>query len=495
MSYFSGMLACLAIQGMAMMVPGQNHLLLMTMAPEGRRASGLAVLGIATAGLVFSSGIMLSVWYGLEDHSQRLFLLVNLLGAAYLLYLGLKLLIASWQERKATGNTIDAPAIRIDTAFSAFRAGFLVNISNTKSALFFASIFATTLPLAELTASQAIMAIMAFFVNSLFFHSLVAHLFSMPSIRRKLVLWGKYIRVFAGLVFSAFGIAIAVLTCYALGAQATTTTSDRGNNAPQRVVSMNLCTDQLAMLLAAPGQLLSVSYIALDPRSSAMVEQARAYDINHGLAEEIYLMQPDLVIAGSFSTRATVDMLERLGIPVAVFDPAYSLEDVRARITQMGEVLHRQDAAQATLDTFDAGLAKLQAEVEHRPRAVLYHANGYTQGDNTLAGQILIAAGFSNAAEESGFAAGSHLPLEILAMTDPDFVITARPYPGASRAEEVMDHPVVHALRKRRATATMTDHDWVCGTPYVLRAIDNLAAARRSWSADTSPSARGERAP
>mgnify|MGYP006999250795 CR=1 FL=1 len=45
---------------------------------------------------------------------------------------------------------------------------------------------------------------------------------------------------------------------------------------PARVVSMNLCTDQLAMALAAPGQLISVSYIARDPRASAMAEEALA---------------------------------------------------------------------------------------------------------------------------------------------------------------------------------------------------------------------------
>ena len=33
---------------------------------------------------------------------------------------------------------------------------------------------------------------------------------------------------------------------------------------PQRVVSMNLCTDQLAMLIARPGQLHSVSHLASD---------------------------------------------------------------------------------------------------------------------------------------------------------------------------------------------------------------------------------------
>jgi iron complex transport system substrate-binding protein len=38
-------------------------------------------------------------------------------------------------------------------------------------------------------------------------------------------------------------------------------------DAPARVVSVNLCTDQLAMLIAAPGQLQSVSWLAADPSS------------------------------------------------------------------------------------------------------------------------------------------------------------------------------------------------------------------------------------
>lgn len=245
-------------------------------------------------------------------------------------------------------------------------------------------------------------------------------------------------------------------------------------DAPKRVVSMNLCTDQLAMLLAGPGQLLSVSHLASDVRSSAMVEEAKKYEANHGLAEEIYLMQPDLVIAGAFSTRATVDMLRRLDIPVVVFEPAYSLDQVNERILQMGEALHQQDAAQAMVAEFDTKMAELQAEVSERPSAVLYYANGYTSGDTTLAGQILTAAGFENMAPDKA----RKLPLEVLTLTNPDWVITARPYPGNSRAEALLDHPVIQSLRQKRAAALLSDHDWVCGTPHVLRAIERLSTAR-----------------
>lgn len=248
---------------------------------------------------------------------------------------------------------------------------------------------------------------------------------------------------------------------------------------PARVVSMNLCTDQLAMLLAAPGQLASVSYIARDKRASAMADTAMAYPVNHGQAEEIYLIKPDLVIAGAYSTRATTDMLQRLGVRVEVFQPADSLQDVRERIREMGEVLQRQEAAANLLSEFDAQLAELRPEAGPLPRAALYAANSYTSGPKTLAGQILASAGLSNIAAELGYERSGKLPLEVLAMAQPDLLVTTSPYPRASRSEENLAHPVVRQLIAQSASGQMRDADWVCGTPHVLRAIEKLAQERR----------------
>ncbi len=249
---------------------------------------------------------------------------------------------------------------------------------------------------------------------------------------------------------------------------------------PQRVVSMNVCTDQLAMMLAAPGQLLSVSHLARDTRVSAMAGQAMRHGVNHGLAEEIYLQQPDLVIAGRFSTVATVDMLRRLNVPVVVFDPARSLEDVRKNILRMGEVLGRQEAAADLLRDYETGLAALQS-AEAGPRAAIYSARGWTSGEKTLSGQILKVAGLQNIATEMGMDTGGILPLEQLVLSEPEIVITSQPYPGHSRAEEYLQHPVVAYLRTRSGQALMSDRDWVCGTPYVLRAVEELNKARKTW--------------
>lgn len=248
---------------------------------------------------------------------------------------------------------------------------------------------------------------------------------------------------------------------------------------PARVVSMNLCTDQLAMLLAAPGQLASVSYIARDKRASAMADTAMAYPVNHGQAEEIYLIKPDLVIAGAYSTRATTDMLQRLGVRVEVFQPANSLQDVRNRIREMGEALQRQEAAADLLSEFDRQLTDLLPGPGPQPRAALYAANSYTSGPKTLAGQILASAGLSNIAAELGYERSGKLPLEVLAMAQPDLLVTTSPYPRASRSEENLAHPVVRQLIAQSASGQMRDADWVCGTPHVLGAIEKLAQERR----------------
>lgn len=254
--------------------------------------------------------------------------------------------------------------------------------------------------------------------------------------------------------------------------------------APARVVSMNLCTDQLAMLVATEGQLLSVSHLAFDPRESAMAEQAKGLIQNQGMAEEIYLMHPDLVVAGSYTSRASVEMLTRLGVPVVAFEPANSLDDVADRITQMGAVLGRQARAAQIVAEYRAGLAAFQAQTNRRPRAALYYANGYTLGDRSLAGQILRMAGFANVAAEAGYSDGGVMPLEVLAMVAPEAIISSARYPGGSRSEEILDHPVVQTLRHGRSSGSFTDRDWVCGTPFVLRAVGEMAEMRQQMEAE-----------
>lgn len=246
---------------------------------------------------------------------------------------------------------------------------------------------------------------------------------------------------------------------------------------PGRVVSMNLCTDQLAMLVAAPGQLHAVSALARDPDASVMAEQARAYAVTHGLAEEVFLMQPDLVIAGAYTTPATVAMLRRLGFPVEVFAPAQSFADIRANIRRMGAVLGREARAEALVGAFDRGLAEI---AEHRgpaPRAALYYANNYTSGAGTLADEIVTAAGLENVAAALGLEGTVRLPLEVLVMARPELIVGERRFDPPALATLGLGHPALRAL-DRAERAVVADRHWICGAPFTVEAVQTLAGAR-----------------
>lgn len=266
----------------------------------------------------------------------------------------------------------------------------------------------------------------------------------------------------------------AVLACLA-GASAAA-------GPPQRVVSMNLCTDQLALMLAAPGQLVSVSWMAPDPALSAMAAAARGLPVNRGRAEDIVLLQPDLVLAGRFSTPATVAMLERLGVPVVRFDLAASLDDVAAGLRRMGAALGREAQAEAAIAAFARDRAELAQAVQGlgQARAGLYFARGYTVGRQSLPGDILAAAGLANIATELGLTHGGTLALEQLILSDPDHLVTGRRSPGHSEAQALLDHPALRALPAHGRGVTMSDRDWICGTPHVLAAVARLIAAREA---------------
>ena len=266
------------------------------------------------------------------------------------------------------------------------------------------------------------------------------------------------------------GRAAALALAFAAGAAG-------AGEAPARVVSLNLCTDQLAMLLAAPGQLMAVSHLARDPLSSAMAGEAMGYRVTRGQAEEVFLLRPDLVLAGTYTTRATVELLRRLGVRVEEFPPPESLADVGVQMRAVAAALGRAEEGVRMADDFAAGLAALRAEPG--PRAALYDASGYTGGEHTLAGEILAAAGFRNVASEVGLEAGGFLPLELLILAQPDAVVTGETYPGASRAEEILSHPALGGLARVRAAS---DADWVCGTPHVLDAIARLKDTREALS-------------
>lgn len=263
------------------------------------------------------------------------------------------------------------------------------------------------------------------------------------------------------------GVAFAALACVAV-MDATA--------APRRVVSMNVCTDQLAMLVAGEGQLYSVSNLASDGRTSALASQAGRYAVNHGFAEEVFTMKPDLVLAGTFTSQATVDLLKRLGFRVEQFAPATSFDDIRADLTRMGQLLGRKERAAGLVAQMDEDLEALRSRSVADRTVALYYADSYTSGTGTLADAVIRAAGLRNIGETLGLTGTVKLPLELLVLADPDLVVAGDgSYRAPALATEAYAHPAFRALAGE-AVASPGQY-WICGASFTVEAARRLQIA------------------
>jgi len=263
------------------------------------------------------------------------------------------------------------------------------------------------------------------------------------------------------------GAALAVLASIAV--------ADAGA-APRRVVSMNVCTDQLAMLIAGEGQLYSVSNLASDERTSALAAQAGRYAVNNGFAEEIFMMKPDLVLAGTFTSQATVELLKRLGFRVEQFAPAASFDDIRADLIRMGSLLGREDRAANLVSRMDRDLEALRARSVDAKSVAIYYANSYAAGTGTLADAVIRAAGLHNIGETLGAVGVVRLPLELLVLADPDLVVAGDAnYSAPALATEAYAHPAFRALGSE--VVTSPGQYWICGAPFTVEAARLLQDA------------------
>jgi len=248
--------------------------------------------------------------------------------------------------------------------------------------------------------------------------------------------------------------------------------------APKRVVSMNVCTDHLALLLAAPGQLVSVTWLAQDPWLNPAATQTKSLHINRGTAEEVLPLQADLVLAGTTTTRQTVFLMRRLGVNVVEVPPVRSLVDVRHNIRAVAEALGRPADGEALVARFEADLsASAGASVQRLRSAALYGSGGHVAGQKTLAGDVAEHVGFRNLADVVG-ASGGSLSVEELLFARPDLVVLSPPQRDRpSLAAMTLDHPALR-LNGTLRRVEIPPAWWTCETPDAAKAATQLAAAR-----------------
>jgi len=255
---------------------------------------------------------------------------------------------------------------------------------------------------------------------------------------------------------------------------------------PQRIVSMNLCADQLMLLLADPEQIQALSHLSHETGASYFLKKAQQYPTVNNLAEDILPYRPDLVIAGEFGGVATVNLLEKLAVRVEKLPLANGLDDLFANIRYMGDLLGHPQRAEAVIQDMQQRLADLPPPPEQRPIAAVYDPNGYTVGKQTLRGEMIHRAGWQNAGDLLGISGYGVLSLESIVRLAPDALVESPYTLGTwSRGEALSRHPALRKSAIKPHIITLPSRMTICGGPWTVDIIERLQQERLTLQANT----------
>lgn len=229
---------------------------------------------------------------------------------------------------------------------------------------------------------------------------------------------------------------------------------------PERLVSLDMCMDWLVAYHLKPERVAAFSPLW---RRHPLPGEHRRWPTHNGSLEQIYQLQPDLVLAGQYNALLLRKRLASLGIRV---------EEITLPVDLAGvESYERAVLKLLGLPAGRAAPAPIQADPpENAPRLLLLGANGIGTGLATFENQLIEQAGWRNYLESDGYI---NLDLEEIARRPPDAIAWSAPASPAL-ANRLKDHPV---LKKAVPAEDWLDIDywrWQCPGPWMWQLVEQL---------------------
>jgi iron complex transport system substrate-binding protein len=249
----------------------------------------------------------------------------------------------------------------------------------------------------------------------------------------------------------------ALLALLLLGFPAT------ARSAAERVVSLNLCTDQMLVLLA-PEKVVGLTPLARDPALSFVARRAAELPVVRPSAEAVLRLHPDLVLAAPFGAQATVATLAALGTKVLRVALPDDFAGIRVETMRVAAALGVPARGKALIAAMDARLASLPRPTPRRT-AIAWEPRGYTSGPGRLMDAVFRAAGLINVGS------GRLLGREALLRHPPDLLVVPEAPDFPSLATAMFEDPVLAKIARRALPPALI----LCAGPFTARAASILA--------------------
>ncbi len=252
--------------------------------------------------------------------------------------------------------------------------------------------------------------------------------------------------------------------------------------APRRVVSINLCADQLLLALAAPEQIASLSIYATDPALSFSAAAATTFRHSAASAESVLALDPDLVLAGRFTNLATQDMLRRLGYRVVEVDVVRTIDEAIAQVRAVAVLLGHPERGERLAELIDYARAQAVRPPPgiEPPSVIVYQRRGYVSGSADLTADLIATVGLVDKGAELAGSDGGFVPLEKIVASPPDYLIVSNAEPAAvDQGTALLEHPALLDLFPPERRIELPDRLTVCGGPALPEALRFLSSELR----------------
>jgi len=206
----SNIIAFIAVTTLLVISPGPNGFLITKTVPiSGRKAGFANIWGFVAAFYVHGTLSIFGISVLLVQSAQAFFVF-KMLGAAYLIWIGIKALNNAF---KSNISKLAEPTIKtkkIVSMRSAFIEGFLTNVLNPKVSMFYLAAFPQFISVNESAINAYVLVTAHSLVNFVWFSLMVLMLSRIKNVANN-ELFKRWLNFITGVVFIAFGSKLAFI--------------------------------------------------------------------------------------------------------------------------------------------------------------------------------------------------------------------------------------------------------------------------------------------
>ena len=259
---------------------------------------------------------------------------------------------------------------------------------------------------------------------------------------------------------------------------------------PQRIVTLALSSDEMALAMLPAQRLAALHYLADDPGISteaakAQAVTARVRDYN---VEQLLSLQPDLVLAPDWNRQELIQTLRDAGLPVVVTKGPSSVAEVKEALQQIALAAGEPQAGQKLIEQMELEMADIAAKVQNIPQAqkktvvLISHMASYG-GKGSLFDNMCRDAGVINGAAAVGLGKNDALTKEAIVAANPDVILVPTWTKGKLDVDQVrqelLNDPALQSVKaiREKKLVQVSDAYLYCAAQDITKGIRGIAAA------------------